>query len=176
LSATTPTPPVEEAVTNTPPFQTYSATNHVDLNWGQTLVAGGWKIPSGDRVLLLATLAPLEDASQLMLHVKIAEIADENLKALWPDGMAADGNDSKTGILEREQFDPFINKLTQSGSSRVRDMAMTTMTGRECLIQMGDKPEDSGMIGMTAKISADGKTVNLEITSNLNYPTAAAAK
>jgi RNA polymerase sigma factor (sigma-70 family) len=176
LSAVTPTPLVEETITNTPPFQTYSVTNQVDLDWGQTLVAGGWKIPSGDRVLLLATLAPLEDASQLMLHVKIAEIAKENLTSVWPDGMATDGNDSKTGILEREQFDPFVKNLTQSGASRVRDMAMTTMTGRECLIQMGDKPEDFGMIGVMPKISADGKTVNLKITSNLNYPTKAEAK
>ena len=176
LNAAIPDKPVEELSTNTPPFQTYSATNHVELNWGQTLVAGGWKIPSGNRALVFATLTPGDDQTQLAIHVKIVEVTEESLKTIWPEGLAADDHESTTGLLEGDQYDSFIEALLKSGSSRIRDLQMSTLINRQCQLRMGNKEEEAGMIGLLPTVSANGKTINLEITSNLNYPTVSGTK
>ncbi len=167
-SAAAKTPLTDPA--DTPAFQSFSATNRFNLAWGQTAIAGGWTIPSGDRVLILATPSPLENLTQLNLKIKIAQISSADQKSLWNNLQMAEGAAPLAMLMQQADAETLLNKLFQSQSANVHEMQITTESGREAEITSGASEADAGSIHSIPVISDDGKTVDLQMTSKLNFP------
>ena len=49
---------VLQVLSNTPPIRTFVSTVVAKVSWGETIVSGGWKIPSGRRVLFCPLFTP----------------------------------------------------------------------------------------------------------------------
>lgn len=81
-----------------------------------------------------------------------------------------------SGVLEQEQFDAIFNRITQSGQSKHREMAIPLSSGVQGAMEAGSGEENSGSIGVLPIISTDGKTVDLTITSTLSFPAFTAPK
>jgi RNA polymerase sigma factor (sigma-70 family) len=159
---------VQSAATNTPSFQTFTATNDFAVKWGQTTVTGGWQIPSGHRVFVFATPNPGGDQSQVAVQIKIVEAAG-NIITGPPDTFV----ETVSGMLEPDEYDDILGKLTQSGAFNVRDMTINSFSGQQAILSSGATPDDTGTIALRPTISGDGQSVDLNIASTLNYPNSA---
>jgi hypothetical protein len=72
------TPTAAAVDASAPPVDTFTATAQAVVPWKQTLVTGGWTLPSGKRALVFIQPHPVEgdQAGQIELQTRIVEMPD----------------------------------------------------------------------------------------------------
>lgn len=173
----TPTAAVEPSA---PPVETYTATAQAPVPWNQTLITGGWILPSGKRALVMVRPVPVEggDIAQLELQTKIMEMP---AMALGQMDMAKAGQrkSSLSGVLTSEQTALVMKALEQmEGVNVLAAPKVITVDGRQAQVKVVDvKTAPSGetyevgpSIDIVPKISADGTSVDLNVTAQLRLP------
>ena len=168
----------EAAMTNSPaepanPVQGYSANVRANVPFNQTLVTGGWKLPSGKHALFF--VAPLlmdrvgnvaqpgSGADQILLETHIVELSEEALATLGLDSL-------KTDSMET------TSQLTLDGTQALNDLRRTqgvdvlgaprvlTLSGRQAQVRIA---ETGPMVDVVPTIAADGQSAELQITAQL---------
>ncbi len=180
------TPPATAAEPSAPPVETYSATAHAVVGWKQTLVTGGWILPSGKRALVLIQphLVEGDQVGQVELQTRIIEMPDSGFAQFGLDGMKTDNKlSSYSGLLTVEQTEAIIKALeNMEGVDVISAPKILTADGREAQVKMvdvktapsGEKYEVGPSIDLVPKISSDGKSVELTVSAQLNLPSSPA--
>lgn len=176
------TSPAAAAEPSAPPVETYSATAHAVVPWKQTLITGGWTLPSGKRALVLIQPHPVEgdQVGQIELQTRIIEMPDSGFAQFGLDGMKTDNKlSSFSGLLTVEQTDAVIKALEQmEGVTVLSAPKVTTLSGRQAQVKVvdvktapsGEKYEVGPSIDMVPQISADRRSVDLTVSAQLKIP------
>jgi len=180
LSAQNLHPLIEQVVSNTLPVQTYSATTRAIVNWNQVVVTGGWKTPSGKRTVVFAVPKHGDDSAQLTIETRIVEFPEDTAKKLGLDQLNTDSKEANSSvILTPDQYEAVLKATKDSEEITILgEPSVTTVSGRQAQIQgvdlktgpSGEKYSVGPVVDFMPTISADGKSVDLEIVANLNYP------
>jgi RNA polymerase sigma factor (sigma-70 family) len=168
---------VSELYSNTPPIRTFVSTATVTALWDQTIVTGGWKLPSGRRAVFLMALEPGEGQQQLSVRSKVVEYTDNVA------GFAQFNTDtesvSTTQLLDSGQVEALLKAAADSKESEVvSSPILTTVSGQQAKVQVTGKFESpsgeyysTGLtLNLVPTIAADGQSVQLVFASQLNYP------
>ena len=139
---------------------TFAGTNQTTVKWGNTVITGGWKLVNGDSVFLMITPTQILDPNQLSCKLKIIETS----------AIGGDSGGKLLGVLEPNQVDVMLKKINEQGSATIREMQISTTSGTQAAIKTGSSEDDAGSIELLPVISQDGETVDMKITSVLNYP------
>lgn len=175
-----------QVLSNTPPIRTFVSTVITTTTWDQTVVTGGWKTPSGKRVIALVSLAPGDDDKQLTISSKILEYSEEageklglsqfNFDERTSDGTADRG---KTHTITSEQSEAILKAAKASeGTEITAAPSVSTLSGRQAQIQVvdihsmpsGEKYSTGPVLDFIPTITPDGQSVQMVISAQLNYP------
>lgn len=170
---------VLQILSNTPPVRTYLATVMTELTWDQVIVTGGWKIPSGKRVLVLTTIQPENDRQQLTIKSRVLEYTEAAGEMLGLSRYSSDGQFSpKAQKWSADQLTVTLKTAAATeGFELVAAPSVTTMSGRQAEVQMvdmhqtpsGEKYTTGPVLDFIPQISADGQSVQMTIVAQLNY-------
>jgi RNA polymerase sigma factor (sigma-70 family) len=169
-----------------PPVETYTATARVSMRWGQAMVTGGWKTPSGKRAFLLATPKRGEDAAQLEIQSRLVEIPEDTIASFGLARFLTDSKDVETtGLLTADKYEALLRTAADTeGVELVAAPAVSTVSGRQAQIQLGNlmllsSGEEYSLgpaMDFVPTISADGQSVDLLIIAKINYPSATVSR
>jgi RNA polymerase sigma factor (sigma-70 family) len=148
------------------------------VSWDQAIVTGGWKIPSGKRVLTITTLQPTDNRKTLLIKSTMLAYPEDTGKTLGLDQFDVDGQTAtNANIISRAQATAIIKAIQRSnGANILIQPTVETESGRQSQAQVTDmKQTRSGMkyttgpiIEFLPTISPDGQSVQLVIVSALN--------
>lgn len=155
-----------------PRLTTFSGTARASLERGQTLVMGGWPTAPGKRTLMLLT--PEANATGSLstvlvgsLYVQVpeamlAETGWEPFRSLTPEASAS-------GVLAAEQTKAFMEALEKrDGVDILSAPRVTTLSGREACISIGNANGPGLTATLLPVLSADGRTVDLSVSNSLS--------
>jgi len=193
--AASATPPKETASTPAdqpvPPVETYVATTQAAVGPQQTLITGGWKLPSGKRAVVLIQprvwSGAANEPGQVMIQTRIAELPDEVLAQVGLDRLKSETKQSSSqAILSSEQTELLVNTLQQTaGVDLLAAPKIMTLDGRQAQVKVsneiktaasGESYEIGPSIDIVPRISADGASVDLSVSAQLRFPTAAVSR
>ena len=176
------TPASTSSATGEPPsspVETYVANTHGVVAWQQTLVTGGWKVPSGKRALFFLEPHLEGDANQprqVMLRTRVAELPEEVFAQLGLDSLKSDSKESSgQTILGSEQAATLLKTLeAATGVDLLSAPKIITMDGRQAQVRAtsektlsGETYETGPSVDVTPRISADGQAVDLAVSAQL---------
>jgi len=179
-AAVVPAPVTEEAV---PPVETYTATLRATLAPQQTLVVGGWKMPNGNRSIVLVEPAIQNspgEAAQVIIQAKIVELTEQALSSIGLGGLSTDGKASAAqAILEQEQSQLLMEHLKVAPGAKVLAAPrVSTADGRQAKISVTERRTIDGVeydvgpsIDLIPRISPDGTTLDLSVITQLRVET-----
>lgn len=168
-----------DVVSNTPPIRTYTSTSMTTAAWGQTILSGGWKTPSGKRAIVLTTLHRGDDVKQVTIMSKVLEYTEEAGEALGLAQYNIEGQiASRAHILNPDQAKALQSAAQQD--ERVKLVAapgVTTLSGRQAQLQAvdvrqtasGEKYSTGPVVDFIPIISPDGESVHVLVSAQLNY-------
>lgn len=175
----------------TEPVQTFSATLRASLAPQQSLVTGGWKLPNGNRAIVMVEPAlvnssgnaaqPGEDA-QVVVQARFAELPDEALEHLNLQSMRTSGKESSAQtILEPAQQQWLREQLEKSQDVNVLSAPrVLTADGRQARIEVtrsltvdGTDYSVGPSLDVIPKISADGNTIEMTVIAKIRQATGA---
>ncbi len=173
----------------TEPVQTFSATLRASLAPQQSLVTGGWKLPNGNRAIVMVEPAlvnssgnaaqPGEDA-QVVVQARFAELPDEVLEHLNLQSMRTTGKESSAQtILEPAQQQWLREQLEKSQDVNVMSAPrVVTMDGRQAQVQILNAVTFDGVqhqVGPSLDVipyaGADGKTIEMTVIAKIRQAT-----
>jgi hypothetical protein len=170
------------------PVETYSAALRAAVPWKQTLVTGGWMLPSGKRALMFIQPVEVGEAGQpgqpgqVMLQARLIEMPDSALTQLGMDGMRSDQKQSAVqGLLTAEQTDAVTKALEQiEGVNVLAAPRVVTADGRQAQVKVaetktsasGEAYEVGPVIDIVPRISTDGGSVEMTVSAALRLPAA----
>jgi len=175
-SLTTSDPPVS-------PVDTYVAQTRATVGWQQTLITGGWMLPSGKRALVLVQPQRVENSSkEIGVQTRIIELPDTVLSQVGLQGLASENKQSSAqAILTREGADALLQGLEKaSGVELLSAPTITTLDGRQAQIKVANEVQNAGsgetyetgpLIDIVPWISPDGTSVELSVIAHLRLPT-----
>jgi hypothetical protein len=184
------------AESNTPPSgsdDTAPTLNHyvsrlqVSVPWQQTLVTGGWQLPSGKHGLFFmqprrVNPAGVEDydsavPGQITLQTWIAEVPEDVLsRSVLASLKTYTATDARHTVLSTEDARGIINLLQQTAGVDVLSAPkITTLDGRPARIALGQGEASSGpqpgpALDFTPVALPDGAGVELNLSANLWLP------
>lgn len=180
-------PPVEAPAE---PVQTFTSTVHVSLAPGQSLVTGGWTLPSGKRGVVLVepvsidaagnVLAEPVSGGQLTIQARFVELPDDVMAKAGLDSLKADAKEtSGHGVLDAQQARDMIALLESSqGVNVLSAPRVTTLDGRQAQIKVvntrtiNDQPYEVGpSLDVVPRISADGRSTDLTVIARIREAT-----
>jgi hypothetical protein len=175
--------PSTEAEQPAAPVETFVATVRAVVPWQQTLVTGGWKLPSGKRVLVFVRPQMSGDGGQpgqILLQIRILELPEEVLGQVGLEGVASDNKQSTSRtILTVEQAAAVMKTLEETAGVNVFSAPrITTLDGRQAQIKSvdvktlpsGEKYEVGPSVDIVPRITADGSSVDLAIAAQVRLP------
>lgn len=189
------TSPPAAVEASAPSVETFTATAHAVVQWKQTLITGGWTLPSGKRGLVLVQPESVEEdvlgdvpagtrATIIVLRTRIIEMPDSGFAQFGFDGMRTDRKlSSFTGMLTTEQADSFIMALEKmEGASVLSAPSVATADGRQAQVKVadvrtapsGEQYELGPTLDLVPKISDDRSSVLLHVNAQLRLPAAPA--
>jgi len=166
--------------------ETYVATSHAAVTWQQTLVTGGWKLPSGKRAMVLIQPQSVgggaNEPGQVEIQTRIAELPEELLAQVGLDRLKSETKQSSSqAVLNSEQTEQLVNALQQTaGVDFLTAPRITTLDGRQAQVKVrnemksatsGETYEVGPSIDIVPHISADGASVTFS-TVLLSLPMA----
>ena len=171
----------EAAMTNSPaepanPVQGYSASVRANVPFNQTLVTGGWKLPSGKHALFF--VAPLlmdrvgnvaqpgSGADQISLETHIVELSEQALAKLGLDSLKTDSMETTSQLtLDGTQALAILNDLRQTqGVDVLGAPRVLTLSGRQAQVRIA---ETGPMADVVPTIGADGQSAELQIKAQM---------
>jgi DNA repair exonuclease SbcCD ATPase subunit len=171
---------VMELYSNTPPIRTFVSTALVTASWDQTILTGGWKLPSGRRAIVLVALQPGESQQQLTIKSTLLEYTDDAGNALGLAQFNTDGQTTtKAQKLDSAQAEAIMRAAKDSEEIKiVSSPIITTVGGQQAEIQVVEQrqtPSGEGystgiVMDFIPTIAADGQSVQMVIAAHLNYP------
>ena len=183
-------PPVEAPAE---PVQTFTSTVRVPLAPGQSLVTGGWTLPSGKRAVVLVEptyvsatgelLAEPISGGQVMIQARFVELPDDVMTKVGLDSLKADAKEtSGHGVLDAQQAKDMIALLEASqGVNVLSAPRITTLEGRQAqinLIQSKTINDQSYEVGpsldVVPRVSGDGRQTDLTVIARIKELTAPA--
>ncbi len=154
-------PPGGQVPANSFPTEAHPTTSRATVNWGQTLMLGNVRMPSGKIAGVFAVPKRGEDATQLLIETRLV---------VFPDGFTDAPPAAKmTGVLTSEQSELVLNAMKESGGRIISSPSVTTLSGRQAQIQVGDidqtpaGEQHASVISITPSIAADGQSVDLAV-------------
>ena len=157
------------ASTNGSPTLQYSANVRVTVPWNQTVVTGGWLLPSGNRAFVLATPSREEDAARLRIETQIVELPQATAERFGVDGPNAEETEVRYSVVfAADHVQALLNPLGDSGEVQVVSGTTSAVMGMLNRIQLGAA---GPVLDFTPlRNSADGSGIELELTAKLNVP------
>ena len=171
----------EAVMTNAPaepanPAQGYSANVRANVPFNQTLVTGGWKLPSGKHALFF--VAPLlmdrvgnvaqpgSGADQISLETHIVELSEQALAKLGLDSLKTDSMETTSQLtLDGTQALAILNDLRQTqGVDVLGAPRVLTLSGRQAQVRIA---ETGPMADVVPTIGADGQSAELQIKAQM---------
>jgi len=166
-------------LSNTPPVRTFVSTTTTTASWGQTILSGGWKTPSGKRAIVLATLHRGDDGKQVNIAPKVLEYTEEAGEALGLSRFNADEENIRHAeALSAEQSKALQIAMQQNqGVNIVAAPEVTTVSGRQAQVQMvdlhktpsGERYSTGPILDFIPIITPDGESVQVLMSAQLNY-------
>jgi RNA polymerase sigma factor (sigma-70 family) len=178
---------VLQAFSNTPPVKTLLSRTTAEVSWDQTIVTGGWKTPSGKRAVLFSTPVTVDEdgnadsgGHQVVISSKLLEYTEEAARQAGLAWFSVDGPDANDAqILNGSEFRRLIRsatytpgvELVEPPSLQVRDRQQGEIRQVQWRqIPSGEPCSTGPVVDYLPTISADGKSVRLEINTRVNYP------
>ncbi|MGO9201832.1 MAG: hypothetical protein ACLQM8_14995 [Limisphaerales bacterium] len=157
------------ASTNGWPTLQYSANVRVTVPWNQTVVTGGWLLPSGNRAFVLATPTREEDAARLRIETQIVELPQAAAERLGVDGPNAEEREVRYSVVfAADQVQALLKPLGDSAAARVLYGTASANVGMLSEIQLGTAGPVLDFIPIGN--SSDGSGIELQLTAKLNVP------
>jgi len=159
------------------PVETYTAKATARVGWQQTVVTGGWKLPSGKRGLVL--LQPVADSAApnaVLVRAQILELPENKMSEL-KYMKAGEKETIEFDVLTPEQARTFVSNLRETeGASFLSSPSVTTISGRQAQVAVvemftgpsGEQFSTGPMVDITPTISPDNLSVELAIDARLN--------
>jgi hypothetical protein len=163
----------------TVPIQVYTATLRATLAPQQTLVAGGWKLPNGNRAIVLLESSPTgnpAEAGQINIQSRFVELPEDELQKSALGGMRIQGRESSAqSVLEADQSRRLLEYLNTTQGVSVSSLPeVTTLDGRQAQVKSielwpidGVEHEVGSILDIVPRISAGGRTVDLTVQAQL---------
>lgn len=153
----------------------------------QTLVTGGWKLPSGKHGLFFIEpvavdpagnrVAEASSANQVVVQTRIVEVTEETLAR---HGLTALKNDAaETGgkmlLAQSELKELFTALELELGASVVGAPRVITLSGRQAQIKIadahttptGESYETGPVLDVVPSIAADGRSIDLRLSAEM---------
>ena len=159
------------------PIETYTAKATLKVGWQRTMITGGWKLPSGNRGLVM--LQPLADeANPNAVHVRaqIVELPESLMAGLG--NLDANGTDARGyDVLTSAQARELLGKIRNTeGASIIASPSVITASGQQAQVQLvesftgpnGEKYWVGPVVDITPTISPDNQSVELAVEAKLN--------
>lgn len=154
---------------------------------GQTLVTGGWKLPSGKHGLFFIepvavdpagnTVSDASSANQIVVQTRIVEVPEETLSR---HGLTALKNDAaETGgkmLLAQPELKALFSALEQEPEVNVLAAPrLITLSGRQAQIKIadahttptGESYETGPVLDLVPSIAADGRSIDLRLSAEM---------
>jgi hypothetical protein len=168
---------------NTAPFETYEATNHAVMAWKQTLVTGGWTTKPGWRMLVFSqpeSVVSKENTSQILVQNKILEVSEEVLAQAGLGSLKSDDKQSSAqlllspnqseGILKQFEKNEGVKMLSAPRVQTSDGVPATITVGQSMPLPSGEQVFVGKTLHLDPRVSADGESVDLIVSSQLRIP------
>ena len=161
----------EAAMTNAPaepanPVQGYSASVRANVPFNQTLVTGGWKLPSGKHALFFFEPQAGGGADEVMLQTHYVELSEQALATLGLDSLKSDAMETTAQLtLDGTRARATLNDLRQTtGVDLLGFPRLSTLSGRQGQLKWA---ETGPMADVVPTIAADGQSAELQIKAQM---------
>ena len=105
------------------PVETYTATLRVTLAPQQTLVTGGWKLPNGNRAIVMvepSLIGNPGEPTQVAVQARFAEMPEEALEKIGLASLKSQGKESTAqSVLEPDQSQSLRDQLETTQGCRI---------------------------------------------------------
>jgi hypothetical protein len=154
------------ASTNGTPTLQYSANVRVTVPWNQTVVTGGWILPSGNRAFVLATPTREEDAARLRIETQIVELPQATAEQLGVDGPSAEEREVQYSVVvAADEVQALLKPLRDSGAVRVLSGTALANVGMLTELRLGAAGPVLDFIPI--RNSSDRSGIELQLTAKL---------
>jgi hypothetical protein len=182
----------EAAATNSPaepasPVQSYSASVRANVPFAQTLVTGGWKLPSGKHALFFVepqlmdrvgnVAQPGSGADQISLQTHIVELSEQALARLGLDSLKSDSMETGAQLtLNETQARSILDDLRQTeGVDVLGAPRVLTISGRQAQVKIantfigptGEPFEMGPMVDVVPTVGPDGQSADLQLKAQV---------
>ncbi len=135
---------VTQLYSNTPPIRTFVSTTTTTVSWGQAIVTGGWKTPSGRRVIVLLKVQPADTPEQVLIDSTILEYTEEAGAAIGLTQFNVDGptTQQKARKIDADQLESILAaaKADNNGGINILSAPMlTTASEQQAEIRSGPR-------------------------------------
>jgi hypothetical protein len=172
------------AMTNAPanePVRKFVANIQATVPPQQTLVAGGWKLPSGKHALFF--IEPVigeasgDSGSQILVQARIIELPDEALSRHGLAGLKSEGTEAGGQmLLSASQLKDVMDALKQEeGASILTAPRLLSLSGRQAQIKIADSHslpsgetfETGPVLDLVPTVAADGQSIDMRISAQI---------
>jgi len=171
---------VLDVFSNTPPVRTFVATTIAKVSWNQTVITGGWRTPDGKRAFVLATVQRGDTDEQVRVSSKVVEFTESTAKDLRLSGFYDEDRQTPEGfiMLDPKQTADLLQRTQDpERGSLASALTVTTVNGRQAQVQTtemrqipsGEKYSTGPILDFYPTVAADGQSVLLLMTAQLNY-------
>jgi hypothetical protein len=156
----------------------------------QTLVTGGWKLPSGKHALFFIEPVVVDEAGnlrapgpsanspgQVLVHTRIVELSEEALTRHGFNGLKSDGAEAAGQLMltAAQQRQIFGALEQEEGVNILAAPRVLTLSGRQAQIKVvettmvlaGESFETGPMLDLVPTVAADGRSVDMRISAQM---------
>jgi len=174
VTAKQPSPADE---TTQSPVETYTAKATMKIGWQQTMVTGGWKLPSGNRgLVLLQPLADETNPNAVHVRAQILELPESLMTGLG--NLDASGKDSRGyDVLTTAEARALLDKIKNTeGASIMASPSVITASGQQAQVAVvdtftgpnGENYSVGPVVDITPTIAPGNQLVELAVEARLN--------
>ena len=161
------------------PVETYTATLRATLAPQQTLVTGGWKLPNGNRAIVMlepSLTGNPGEPTQVTVQARFAEMPEEVLEKIGLASMKSQSKESTAqSVLEPGQSQSLRDQLEATqGVNLLSAPKITTLDGRQAQIKavsartIGEKQYELGpVVDIVPRVSADGRSIDMTVIAQM---------
>ncbi len=181
------------AKTNRPaagPVQSFVANVQATVPLQQTLVTGGWKLPSGNHALFFIEPVVVDEAGnvrapspsanspgQVSVQTRIVELSEEALTRHGLTGLKSDA--AETGgqlLLTYAQQRQILDGLEQEeGVNILAAPRVVTLSGRQAQVKVvettmvlaGESFETGPLLDLVPTVAADGRSIDMRVSAQM---------
>ena len=169
--------PTTNQSSSLPVVQTYVAEVHVNVPFSQTLVTGGWKLPSGKHAFVFIEPQPGDAPDQVSLQTKIVELPQELLATVGLESLKSDSTQTAGQLVLDDARARYVIRALeqQEGVDILGAPNALTLSGRRAQIKIansiltpeGGHVEVGPLVDIVPTVSADGASANLRVSAHM---------